>query len=108
MGRVAADLTTGQRVASAITAAFWIAAIAVVRGRAAGRIGRRYRWGTWGLVPLLGVSALANGASESAWENFLLAPLALVLAGLCSVVAYRAGRLDTDPAAGDVGATSAA
>jgi len=89
-GGSATHLTTEQRVASAATAAFWIAAIAVVRGRAAGRGGRRYRWGTWGLVALLGVSALLNVASESAWENYLLAPVALVLGGLCGVVAFQA------------------
>ena len=37
-GGSAAHLTTGQRVASAVTATFWIAAIAVVRG--APRAGR--------------------------------------------------------------------
>ena len=91
-----AHLTTGQRVASAATAAFWLTAIAVVRGRDAGLAARRYRWGTWGLVALLGVSALVNVASQSAWENYLLAPVALVLAGLCGVVAVNAG----SPAAG--------
>jgi len=90
-GGSAAHLTTGQRVASAATAAFWIAAIAVVRGRAAGRAERRYRWGTWGLVALLCISSLLNLASDSGWENYLLAPVALVLAGLCGVVAFKAG-----------------
>ncbi len=89
-GGSAAHLTTGQRVASAATAAFWLVAIAVVRGRDVGLAARRYRWGTWGLVALLGVSALVNAASESAWENYLFAPVALVLAGLCGVVAYKA------------------
>src|SRR6188474_2281023 len=82
-GGSAAHLTTAQRVASAVTAAFWLAAIAVVRGCAAGRVERRYQWGTWGLVAVLGGSALLNIASESAWESYLLAPWALVLAGLC-------------------------
>jgi hypothetical protein len=90
-GGSAPELTTGQRVASAVTAALWIAAIVVVRGRAAHKAERRYRWGTWGLVALLGVSGLLNAASESSWENYLLAPAALVLAGLCGVVAYEAG-----------------
>jgi hypothetical protein len=89
-GGSGAHLTSGQRVASAITAAFWVAAIAVVRGRAARRTERRYRWGTWGLVALLGVSGLLNVASVSAWEHYLLAPVALVLAGLCGLVAYEA------------------
>ena len=90
-GGSAAHLTTGQRVASAATAALWLVAIAVVKGRDAGVAARRYRWGTWGLAALLGVSALVNVASESAWESYLLAPVALVLAGLCGVVAYKAG-----------------
>jgi hypothetical protein len=90
-GGSAAHLTTGQRVASSATPAFWIAAIAVVRARAAGRAGRRYRWGTWGLVAVLGVSALLNVASESAWENYLFAPVGVVLAGLCGVVAHKGG-----------------
>jgi MFS-type transporter involved in bile tolerance (Atg22 family) len=96
-GGSAVHLTTGQRVASAATAGLWIAAIAIVRGRAAGRAGRRYRLGTWVLVALLGVSALLNVASESAWETYLLAPVALVLAGLCSVVAYKAGSAAHEP-----------
>jgi hypothetical protein len=85
-------LTTGQRVASAVAVFFWIGAIVVVRGRAAGRAERRYRWGTWGLVVVLGISGLMNLASDSRWENFLLAPVALVLAGLCIVVALAASR----------------
>ena len=57
-------------------------------------------------MTLLGVSAVLNVASESAWENYLLAPVALVLAGLCGVVAYKAGsgahRPDSRRAADDV------
>jgi hypothetical protein len=89
-GGADAHLTTGQRVASAATAAFWLAAIAVVRGRATGRAERRYRWGTLGLVALLAGSALVNVASASPWERYLLAPVALVLAGLCAVVVREA------------------
>lgn len=96
-GGSAAHLTTGQRVASAATAVFWLVAIAVVRGRDAGLAARRYRWGTWALSALLGVSALVNVASESAWESYLLAPVALVLAGLCGVVAYKAGSAPDGP-----------
>ena len=97
-GGSAADLTSAQRVASAVTAVFWLGAIAILRGRAAGRSERRYRWGTWGLVALLGASALANVASRSAWETYLLAPVALVLAALCGVVACGArAREGNDP-----------
>lgn len=90
-----AHLTAGPRVASAVAVGFWIAAILIVRGRAAGRTKRRYRWGTWGLAVVLGLSALINTASGSSWENYLLAPVALVLAGLCVVVA----RTPSGPAA---------
>lgn len=86
-----AHLTAGQRIGSAAAVVFYVAAIIVVRGRATGRAERRYWWGTWALVVLLGMAALMNFASDSRWENFLLAPVALVLAGLCIVVA-RASR----------------
>ena len=59
----------------------------MVRGRAAGREERRYRWGIWALVALFGIAGVMNLASESRWENFLLAPVALVLSALCLVVA---------------------
>ena len=91
-GGAHSHLTTGQRLASATAAAFWIAAIFVVRGRAAGRTERGYRWGTWAIAILLGLSALANLGSESSWENYLLAPVALILAGLCIAVARTQGR----------------
>jgi hypothetical protein len=66
---------------------FYLGAIVVVRRCATGRVERRYRWGTWALVVVFGVAALANLACDSEWENYLLAPVALVLAGLCFVVA---------------------
>jgi hypothetical protein len=82
-----AHLPPGQRVASGVAAAFYVAAIFVVRGRAAGRAERRYRRGTWALVVVFGLSGLANLASGSRWESELMAPAALVLAALCLVVA---------------------
>ena len=51
---------------------------------------RRYRWGAWALVAVLAMSAAMNLASDSPWENYLFAPLALVLAGLCLVIARSA------------------
>jgi hypothetical protein len=86
-GGVHAHLTTGERVGSAVSVLVYVAAILVVRGRAAGRPERRYRWGIWALVAVLGIAGVMNLASESRWENFLLAPVALVLAALCIVVA---------------------
>ena len=49
-------LTTGQRIGSAISVCFYLAAILVVRGRAAGREERRYRWSIWALAVVLGAS----------------------------------------------------
>jgi len=86
-GGTDAHLTTGQRIGSAISVVVYLAAIVVVRGRAAGRAERRYRWGTWGLVVVFALSTVGNVASESHWENYLLAPVALVLGALCVVVA---------------------
>jgi hypothetical protein len=91
-GGADAHLTTAQRVGSAASVGFYILAILAVRGRAAGRRERRYRWGTWALAVVFGLAALANLASESPWENLLLAPVALVLAALCVVVARTAAR----------------
>ena len=81
------DLTTGQRFSSAVSVLFYAAAIVVVRRRAAGRAERRYRWGTWGLAVVFALAALMNLASESQWENYLMAPVALVFAALCVIVA---------------------
>jgi hypothetical protein len=86
-GGADAQLTAGQRVGSAVSVLFYAAAIMIVRRRAAGRAERRYRWGTWGLAVVFALSALANLASESQWENFLMAPVALVFAALCVIVA---------------------
>jgi hypothetical protein len=89
-GGADAHLTTGQRIGSAVAVVFYLAAIVVLRRRAAGRAARRYRWGAWALVAVLATSAAMNVASDSSWENSLLAPLALVLAALCLVVARSA------------------
>jgi hypothetical protein len=48
------------------------------------------RYGTWILVGLLTIGALMNFASSSNWERFLQAPVALLLALLCLMVARRA------------------
>ena len=86
-GGAHAQLTTGQRFGSAVSVLFYAAAIIIVRRRAAGRGERLYRRGTWGVAVIFAVSALMNLASESQWENYLMAPVALVLAALCVVVA---------------------
>jgi hypothetical protein len=53
-GGAHAHLTAAERFGSAISVFFYLAAIAVVRGRAAGRKQRRYRWGIWALAVILG------------------------------------------------------
>jgi hypothetical protein len=45
------------------------------------------RWGTWILVGVSLLAALVNFASPSSWERFIWGPVALILAGLCLVVA---------------------
>ncbi len=86
-GGAHAQLTAGQRVGSTVSVLFYAAAIIIVRRRAAGRAERRYRWGTWGLAVVFALASLMNLASESRWENYLMAPVALVLAALCVIVA---------------------
>jgi hypothetical protein len=86
-GGAHAQLTTAERFGSAVSVLFFAAAIVVVRRRAAGRTERRYRWGTWGLAVIFALTAVMNLASESRWENLVLAPVALVLAALCVSVA---------------------
>ena len=86
-GGAHAQLTTGQRLGSAVSVLFYAAAIIIVRRRAAGHAERRYQWGTWGLAIIFALEVLVNAASESRWENSLMAPIALVLATLCAIVA---------------------
>jgi hypothetical protein len=95
-----AHLTTGERVGSAISVCFYLAAILVVHGRAAGREERRYRWGIWALTVILAMAGVVNLASDSRWENFLLAPAAVVLAALCVVVARGATSARSRPTDG--------
>jgi hypothetical protein len=90
-GGAEAHLSTAQRIGSAVAAVIWTAAGLVVLGRAGfwrlGKSVRLYRWGTWFLVALLGLSAVPNFASQSHWENFVLGPLSVLLAILCMIVA---------------------
>ena len=84
-------LPVGLRVASAFAAALLIAGAIVVLGHA------RYwaspdrpgilHWGTWVLVGLMMLSAIANFASSSRVERFQNGPIALLLALLCVIVA---------------------
>lgn len=86
-GRLPANL----RVGSGISILVYAAAATVVLRRAGFRvpgISRTVaRVGTWVLVALMTLGTLANIASQSSWERFLLGPFTLTLAVLCYVVA---------------------
>jgi hypothetical protein len=87
-------LPPGLRVASAFGAVLWgFAALIVLQ-----RVGlssvlpfghKVVHRATWVLVVLSFMSAVANFASQSAVEQFILAPVALTLAVLCFIVARR-------------------
>jgi hypothetical protein len=90
-----ADLSAAQQSASAVAAVIYVAAALIVLCRAGVMWPARsdaaiVRWGTWFFAAALALGALPNFASQSRWENFILGPLALVLAALCVVVARRA------------------
>lgn len=84
-------LPAGLQVASAFAAILLVAGAIIVLGRA------RYwaspdrfgilRWGTWTLVGVMALSALANFALSSSLERFQNGPVALILVLLCLVVA---------------------
>jgi hypothetical protein len=90
-GATEGRLPTGLRVGSALSVVVYVLAAAVVLRRT----GLAARWvphavariGSWVLVVLLTLGALANLLSQSPWERFLLGPVTLVLAGSCLVVA---------------------
>jgi hypothetical protein len=84
-------LPTGLRIGSAIAAVLYVlGAFCVLRCA-----GFDVRWmpakfarvATWIFAVMLPLSAVANVASESDWERYLLAPVGLLLGALCLVVA---------------------
>jgi hypothetical protein len=89
-------LPTGLRVGSAVSVLFYVLAIGVVLRRAGMDVpwirGGVARLVTWILVVLLPLSALGNIASQSGWERYLMAPLALILAAMSFLVARGAAR----------------
>lgn len=90
-GTHAGQLPTGLRVGSAIAVGVWTLAAAIVVGRA-GIVATPFapaflQRGAWVLVAVTLVGALMNLASPSPWERFMWAPVTLVLAGLCFLVA---------------------
>ena len=84
------DLTSAQRLGSAVSVVLYASAAAVVLARVGltrrPRSRRLLRCSPWVLAVLFAVSALANFASQSHWEHYLLGPTAVVLAGLCVIV----------------------
>jgi hypothetical protein len=86
-------LPKSLRFASAVTIVIYVLGALLVLRRAGIRI--RWissvfaRWGTWALLIMLTLAALANLLSQSPWERFLLAPTALLLAALSLIVALR-------------------
>ena len=88
------QLPTGLRVASAFAFGVWALAALIVLGRAGFQVSALpsdlLRWGTWILVGVLALGAVLNFASPSSWERFLWGPVALILAGLCLLVARSA------------------
>lgn len=85
------QLPTSLRVGSGMAIVVYGVAAAVILVRA----GFNVRFipcavagvGSWVLVALLTLGALANFASQNPWKRFLLGPVTLLLAGLCLVVA---------------------
>lgn len=92
-GGTATQLPQSLRLASAVTILIYVLGAVLVLRRAGFPI--RWispvfaHWGTWALVIILTLSALANFLSQSPWERFLLAPTALLLAVLCLIVALK-------------------
>jgi hypothetical protein len=87
-------LPPGLRVASGVGAALWgFAALIILQRVGLSSVlpfGRMFvRRATWVLVVLSCMSAVANFASQSAAERFILAPVVIALAVLCFIVARR-------------------
>jgi hypothetical protein len=89
-GRLPAEL----RLASALSAGFWLLAAihALSRGGFTSRFPRAgNRTFSWVLLGVTAVEALLNAASSSPWERFGWAPATLALAALCLILG-RSGR----------------
>jgi hypothetical protein len=90
-GGANAVLPARLRRASAISALVFVAAFYVVLARAGllgvSRGSAPVRVGIWVLAVIFGLSSVANGASHSRWERYLMAPIGLVLTACFVVVA---------------------
>jgi hypothetical protein len=90
-GGANAVLPAKLRAASAMSTLVFFAGFYVVLARG-GLLGiasesAPVRIGIWVFAAILGLSTLANIASRSRWERFLMAPIGLVLTACCVVVA---------------------
>ena len=90
-GGIHTELPTRLRYGSAASAVFLSVGALIMLGRggywSAGGLDALFRWGGWAMALLLGLSSLANFASVSRWERFLMGPIALLLSLLCVLVA---------------------
>jgi hypothetical protein len=87
-GGANAVLPSRLRVASAISSVLFCGALYVVlaEGDLFGASGRStfVSSATWLFVAIFGLSGIANIASRSRWERYLMAPIALALAACCA------------------------
>jgi hypothetical protein len=84
-------LPTSLRLATGVPISIYaLGALTLLRhaGYSVGRFApTRARRGTWVFAVAFSLSALANFASHSEWERFLMGPTALVLAALSVIIA---------------------
>ena len=78
-----------------MSALVFLGALYVVAARAGlfGTVGKSapVHVAVWILTVLFVLSAVANLASQSKWERFLMAPLGLLLAACCALLAIATG-----------------
>jgi hypothetical protein len=90
-GAQAGTLPTNLRVASGVAIIIWTFAALIVLRRGGwellGLPAGLARVGIWVLFGLLLLGALMNVASSSPWERYVWGPYALLVSGLCLVVA---------------------
>jgi hypothetical protein len=93
-GGTHAQLPTGLRVANAFAAGVWALAALIILQRAGIQApplpSALARVGTWILIGVLAIGAVMNFASPSGWERYLWGPVAVIMAGLCLLVARSA------------------
>jgi hypothetical protein len=90
-GSTEGELSVELRIGSALSIVVYAVAAALILRRADFKVPWLSlgvaRVGSWAVVVLLTLGALANFLSLSSWERLLLGPVTMVLAGLCLVVA---------------------